>query len=184
MNEHVSFLLVLLPAIAIGFMNDYSRCQKDWYGIRLIPGLLVARLPGVVLPTLVYLHFIHAFPTLLAFTGLALKPYAVLLYALAAFISEYLGKRALRHSELRNKLPLSLGRAITRTKVEIADRLPSIPAAKEILIDALQTSDEVNNSKKSSWIKRLSNPPTREQIMKIINLVGLAHMKTVLLAHA
>lgn len=175
MTEHVSFLLVVLTTILLGSINDSISCGRDWCGIvSTLPGLLVARIPAVAILILLYLHFAHVIdlPMLKTLSG---SQYLTLLYVVAAGISEVAVHFLLRHGTLSSPLPVPLNTIITRKKVRIADRLEKNVDAKRILTDAIQTSRELNGRKRAAEIKHLSTPPTRNQILRVIEVVGLSH---------
>lgn len=175
MSEHVSFVLIVLTTIVIGSINDAISCRKDWPGLSALPGLLVARVPAVLLLLLLYLHFAHVInlPILQCARG---SPYPTLFYIIAAISAEVAVHYFLRRANSGSTLPAYLNAIILRKKVRLADHLENHVDARKFLTDAIQTARELNGRKRSSEMKNLSDPPTRAQIVHIIEVVGLAHL--------
>jgi hypothetical protein len=138
-----------------------------------LPGLLVARVPAVLLLLLLYFHFAHVInlPILQCARG---SPYPTLYYIIAAVGAEVAVHYFFRRKNPGSTLPAYLNAIILRNKVRLADRLENNPNAHKFVIDAIQTSG-LSQRKRSSELKHLSNPPTRAQIVRIIEVVGLAH---------
>lgn len=170
MSEHLSLYIVLAMTIIYGWIRAYSRYSRDWCGIRLLPRVLFQASPGMFLICLIYIELMHV----LAFHEF--QRYFVLISFAAAAGAEYMAGRTLHKIPQANAAPLTVATQIARKKIQLADKLEASGRCSETIINAISTSD-LSARRKRSMIQRLQSPPTREQIFTVINEVGVAHIK-------
>lgn len=172
MAGHASLCSALFLTVLYIWCITKSKYQRDWCGSRLIPGIITQSLPSLIIITGLYFEI----------SALAkvefLRRYWLLISFVAVIAAEYVTRRMFRDWQ---GLAITVDSKIAQKKVEVADRLENDPRSRTILENALNTYGLAVRTKQA-LIRQLGNPPTRQQIFRVIETVGLAHIKTLISA--
>ena len=171
MSDHLSLIVVLTMTLIYGWLRAYARYERDWCGIRLLPRVGVQITPSVIVICALYFEFIHILHWQI------FRDYFVLISFIAAIGGEYVAGKMLHDSATPKKgAVVRIATRIAVKKVELADALTASSRCSEILVNAITTSDLASRQQRA-FLNGLSTPPTREQIIRVINAVGVAHIK-------
>lgn len=170
MEKYESLVFVLTLSLLIGSVRTYVNNRRHWYGVILLPIVLMWHIPNLLMISIIYIKIMNIT------ASNALKPYIVLISFLAALIAELLP-----HLVLHSRLPdWAVSRQIAMQKKKTVDELETNPLSRKIVQDAILTADELNRQRKTRLLRNISPPPTRGEIFQIIDEVGLSHMMKML----
>jgi hypothetical protein len=170
MSDHFSLVVALLMTLLYGWCKIRSQHEPDWCGLVLFPRVLLQLCPALLAVFAVYVEIVHVlhFPRL--------SQYFVLISLTAATIADYFSSRFLR--EVLG-ITTAVSSTIAQYKIETTDHLESSPECSATILKNAITTSRLPSRRRNALCRGLGNPPTREQIFKIIDAVGLAHIRAI-----
>ena len=169
MHAHLSLFIVLAMTSLYTFAETYTRYRKDWCGLCLLPTIAMQLFIPTAAIALTYVELMK-----IAAEIPAVRPYVILASFASALVAHMVNNRALQEKwDTRIDVP------ITMRKTKLARDLDHHPRCREILVDSILVA-ELKQSTATNIIHRLHTPPSHDQIIAVINQVGLARVRSIM----
>lgn len=171
MSDHISLIVVELLTVSIGSLKIYSKWSRHWCGYRLLPRVIVQLLLPMFVVAAFYTELFHV--GMPFFTG----RYRVVVAAIAAQFADAIVGRLLGSAAAEGVLDrFSVARRIADKKLAVVAAITIERDPRALLVDVIRTS-ALAWREQENLIVRLHAPPNRDDVYRVIDAIGLAHVK-------
>jgi hypothetical protein len=165
-EQFLTLAVILTVPATSAWLAAYDKNHRDWCGLRLMPSIAATVAPSWILTALLYLKFFRF-----------LDHYGLGISLIAAIAAERATRLILGNPNPESiRASFSVSNRIAEKKVKVAEELAQRRDCRRILIDVLATAD-ISDRKRNQVVRMLPSPPSKEDVMRVIAVVGLARVK-------